>query len=281
MSYRLVALDLDGTVIDGDLMIPVVTQQAVHAAQVQGVRVTLATGRPFYATLPFAQQLNITEPLICYQGAMIRHPITQEVFTHVGMPRDLAAEAITLLLRENIYIIVYIDERLWMTERRPELDQYLALHPDDVEIMVVDDLSSVIAAHAPTKVLLVAEPAVVEREVVRLAHIFDGRLAAIRSHAIFGELTAPGISKGQALAQLATSFEIPREQVLAIGDQENDLSMIEWAGLGLAMGNAVPAVRAAAAAVLPSVRDAGVAWAFERYVLNVHPLDSQGSVSSR
>ena len=137
--------------------------------------------------------------------------------------------------------------------------------------MVVPDLPSVVAADSPTKLLLVADPAVVERQVARLADIFDERLAVIRSHAMFGELTALGISKGHALSQLATSLEIPREQVLAIGDQENDLSMIEWAGLGLAMGNAVPVVRDAAAAVVPSVHDAGVAWALEHYILKASP----------
>lgn len=281
MSYRLVALDLDGTVIDDDLVVSDAVQRAVYAVQAQGVHVTLATGRPFYATLPFAQQLHITEPLICYQGAMIRHPVTQEILTHVGMPTDLAAEAITLLLRENIYVIVYIDERLWVTERRSELDTYLELHPDVAEIVVVNDLPAVVAADSPTKLLLVADPGVIERQVARLADIFDGRLAVIRSHTMFGELTALGISKGNALSQLATSLEIPREQVLAVGDQENDLSMIEWAGLGLAMENAVPIVRDAAAAVVPSVRDAGVAWALEHYILNTslpNPQDSKKSL---
>jgi hydroxymethylpyrimidine pyrophosphatase-like HAD family hydrolase len=89
----------------------------------------------------------------------------------------------------------------------------------------------------------------------------------VRSHSLFGELTALGISKGSALAALAARMGIAREQVVAIGDHENDLPMIEWAGLGLAMGNAIPAARALADAVIPSVQEAGVAWAIERYIL--------------
>ncbi len=101
-----------------------------------------------------------------------------------------------------------------------------------------------------------------------MAEHFNERLAVLRSHALFGELTAPGVSKGAALKTLAARLGIPREQVVAIGDHENDLQMIAWAGLGLAMGNAIPAVREAADAIIPTVEEAGVAWAIKRYLLS-------------
>jgi hydroxymethylpyrimidine pyrophosphatase-like HAD family hydrolase len=108
---------------------------------------------------------------------------------------------------------------------------------------------------------------VVEREIAGLTARFANRLSVVRSHAIFGELTALGVSKGAALAALAERLHVPREQVIAIGDHENELPMIEWAGLGLAMGNAVAPVREAADAVIPPVTESGVAWAIERYIL--------------
>src|SRR5690606_22938928 len=98
------------------------------------------------------------------------------------------------------------------------------------------------------------------------AHVGD-QLSVVRSHAYLGEVTAPGISKGQALASLAARLGIAADEVIAIGDEENDISMLTWAGLGLAMGNANEAVKEVADAVIPSIDEAGVAWAIERYVL--------------
>jgi Cof subfamily protein (haloacid dehalogenase superfamily) len=290
VSYSLLALDLDGTTLGPGLEIQPAVADAIAAAQARGIQVTLATGRMFGATLPYARHLNISAPLICYQGAVIRDPVSGELYAHVGMPGDLAAEAIEMLLAAGIFVIAYIDERLWVAERRPELDLYLQWHPEGAEIVVAPDLAAVAAAslerllaqgesvatpdlataastQSPTKLLFIADEPVVEREVARLAAHFDGRLSVVRSHLLFGELTAPGISKGAALATLAARLGVPRERVVAIGDQANDLPMIEWAGLGLAMGNAIPAVRAAADAVIPPVEEAGVAWAIERYIL--------------
>ncbi|NWG19824.1 MAG: HAD family phosphatase [Chloroflexi bacterium] len=268
MTYQLVALDLDGTVVDHDLVIHPDVRETIAAAQARGVHVTLATGRMYGAAVPFAHALDIQTPIICYQGALIRHPKSGEVLYHVTMPPDLAAAAVRVLLAADVFVIAYIDERHCIAARRPELDRYEAFHPEGVEIVVEPDLAGLVATTPPTKLLFVAEPPVVESELARLVARFGESLAIVRSHAIFGELTAPRVSKGDALAALAARLGVVRDAVLAIGDQENDLSMIAWAGLGLAMGNAVPAVRALAREVLPPVSEAGVAYALRRYVLD-------------
>ena len=267
MNYRLLALDLDGTTLSADLSVHPDVRQAIAAAQARGVRVTLATGRMFGSTVPYAHDLDIHDPVICYQGAVIRDPLTGAFYQHIVTPGDLAAEAVELLRERGIFVLGYIDERLYAAEQRPELDLYLTWHPEGIEVVIAPDLAAVVAEQPPTKLLIVADPPVVERELALLSAHFAGRLSVVRSHAIFGELTAPGISKGAALAALAERLAIPREQVIAIGDHENDLPMIEWAGLGLAMGNAIAEVREAADAVLPTIEAAGVAVAIERYIL--------------
>jgi Cof subfamily protein (haloacid dehalogenase superfamily) len=267
MNYKLLALDLDGTTLGAGLDIDPAVSQAIAAAQAQGVRVTIATGRMFGSTVPYARQLNIDDPVICYQGALIRDPVSGEIYQHVVTPGDLAAEAIEMLREQDIFTIAYIDERLCVAARRRELDEYLQWHPEGIEVVIDPQLAALARERAPTKLLFVADPPVVDRETARLAKHFAGRLSVVRSHSLFGELTALGISKGSALAALAARLGIAREQVVAIGDHENDLPMIEWAGLGLAMGNAIPAALALADAVIPSVQEAGVAWAIERYIL--------------
>ncbi|HEX6971560.1 MAG TPA: HAD-IIB family hydrolase, partial [Limnochordia bacterium] len=119
-----------------------------------------------------------------------------------------------------------------------------------------------------TKALIVAAPEAVEAWVPRLSARFAGRLQIARSKAHYIEVTAPGIDKGRALAALAERMAVPPAQVMAIGDGWNDLGMIEFAGFGIAMGNAPAGVRARAAAVTGTNEEAGVAQAIERWVLS-------------
>ena len=97
---------------------------------------------------------------------------------------------------------------------------------------------------------------------------FGEALAVVRSDTTVGELIAPGLSKGIALATVAKRLGVERDQVIAIGDEENDVPMLQWAGLGLAMGNAPDSVKRMAHAVIPSVDEDGVAWAIDRYILS-------------
>lgn len=267
MPYELVALDLDGTTIDHDLIVQDAVREAVAEARAQGVRVTIATGRQYVAALPFARILGITEPIICHQGALIRNPIDDTILLHQTMPAQEAAEAAAALLDAGVFTMAYVDERMHIAARAPELDYYLRFHPEGTEVVIVPDLPTFLATTAPTKLLFVAEGPTVEDQLARLGVRFAHRIALTRSHERFGELTALGVSKGVALAHLAKSFGIPQERTVAIGDQENDLPMIRWAGLGLAMGNAIPAVLKEAAAVLPTVAEAGVAHGIREYVL--------------
>ena len=120
MTYKLLALDLDGTVMSADLVIAQEVREAIAAAQAAGVHVTIATGRMYGATLPFAQELHIRTPLICYQGALIRDPQTGETVHHIGMPGAPAAEAAAALLEADVFVIAYIDERLCIARARPD-----------------------------------------------------------------------------------------------------------------------------------------------------------------
>ncbi len=228
-----------------DLVIPPAVKEAIAEAQAASVHVTLATGRMYGATVPFARQLGIRAPLI-YQGALIRDPHSDEVLLATNMPGDEAAEAVRLLLDRDIFVLAYIDERLHIADSGAELDHYLSLHPEGAEIVVANDLPATVRAAAPTKLLFIAEPPLVTDELIRWGAHFADRLIVTRSHQYYGELTAPGIGKGLALQIRAAHLGVPQEATLAIGDQENDLSMLAWAGLGLAIGNAAPVVRAAA-----------------------------------
>src|SRR5690606_10559077 len=115
--------------------------------------------------------------------------------------------------------------------------------------------------------LFATNPDDLDSIVAQLGDEFAGLASVLRSHEFFGEVTAAGVHKGTAIARLAEHLGVPREQVIALGDEENDLAMIEWAGLGLAMATAPESVTSRADAVVPSIHEDGVAWAIERYLL--------------
>ncbi|MBA2453585.1 MAG: HAD family phosphatase [Chloroflexia bacterium] len=269
MPYRLLALDLDGTLIGPDLVISETVKHAISRAKAQGITVTVATSRVFSATLPFIKDLGIDDPIICYQGALVRHPVSREIYDHTSIPCDLAVDVIERLQQSGIFVMAFIDGKTCVTERRPELNLYLSFHPGgETDVVIEPELIERVRHTPPTKLQFVADPLVVDQELATLSAHFTDTLSIVRSHAHFDEITAPGITKGAALASLAARLGIASEDVIAIGDQENDVSILIWAGLGLAMGNAPAEVREVADAIIPPVTDSGVAWAIENYLLN-------------
>ncbi len=266
-SYRLVAIDLDGTLIDRRLTIAPRVQEAIRAVQERGVTVTLASGRMFAATLPFAQQLKITAPLICYQGALVRHPVTGETFFHVPVPQDLAMEVAALAKAKGVQVNAFVDDRLYIERLTPEAQSYIDLAR--VEPHFVSDLIALLASNPPTKLVLVnLDEGKTDGLLAELSAHFARRLAITKSYPFYTEVIHPDVSKGRALAQLARQLGIPQKEVLAIGDNLNDLSLVEYAGLGVAMGNAAPQVKAAADYVTATLEEDGVAQALELFILN-------------
>jgi Cof subfamily protein (haloacid dehalogenase superfamily) len=260
-------LDLDNTVVGDDFQIPEPVRRAVDQAQAVGHVVTLATGRAIRTTLPFAAALGLDGPLICYQGARIQHAGSGELIFHHPVPGALAADVIRIVSEAGIHIHAYINDELYVEVERPEVQMYTRLSPVPLPVHVVRDLQGLVSEQPPTKIVFVASEDAVATWIERLRMHFGDQLSIMRSYPIFGEVVAPGCSKGTALALLAERLHIPREATIAIGDQDNDLPMIAWAGLGLAVANATPAVLAAADAIVPSVWEAGVAVAIERYLL--------------
>lgn len=264
--YRLLALDLDGTLLDQRLEFSSATRSAIADAQAVGVAVTLATGRMERTTRPFADQLGITLPLICYQGAQIR-AADGTVLHEDPVPTMCAADLIQHAIEHDFYIQVYYDDALWIQERRPELNEYLGFSLVEIPVHVVPNLADFAREHPPTKLLWIADHATLGHTIADWGERWADKLSIFRSHDRFGEASSPTASKGTALAALAQHLGIERDHVAAIGDRQNDAPMLKWAGLGLAMGNADEYARSAADHVLPSFDDDGAAWGIRHWIL--------------
>lgn len=265
MTYQLLALDLDGTLVGPNLEVLPQDREAIQRAQAAGMRVTIATGRGFHVTREYALDLDLATPVICYQGGLIKDPASGETLYEANLPADLYAEAVRLAHEQDLDFHVYIENMAYLTELRRGrafYDRWFGLPFRQVNDLVTD------LDHPPVKFLITADEIEADQiEKTWKAH-FDGRLQIVRSHPLFVEGTSPGVSKGNALAHLAEHLGIPREAVIAMGDNDNDRSMIQWAGLGIATATARDDLQADADYVAPAQSDAGVAHVIEHFILS-------------
>lgn len=262
---RLIAFDLDGTLMGPDQQIGPRVRRAIEAVQAQGGIVTLATGRMFSAALPFARELRITAPLLAYQGGWIQSPDAPDPLYRVPLPLEVARTVLALAETQHWHTVLYADGQIFMRGLRYPAEFYLALLGPDFHL--VRDWEMVLAAHTPDKVLFVADPVHIPSLGRILREQLDGQAQVFRSHARFIEVVPQGVDKGTGLAWLADYLGIPQASVMAVGDQENDLPMVRWAGIGVALGNATPALQRAADWVAPPLDEEGAAAALERFVL--------------
>lgn len=264
---RLLVLDLDGTVMTGDLRISPAVVDAISQATDQGIIVTIATGRVYSSAVRFLPALGINQPIATFQGAVVTDPVSGEVIHQAHLPGEAAAEAVSALDELGIPALAFHGPYTWVDRPSPELDLYLSYHPGEDGVRQTPDLVRFVRENPPVKLLFSAIPDELDSIIARLAERLGDQASVFRTHHHFGEITPHGIHKGSAIIQLAQHFDIPRESVVVIGDEANDLPMIEWAGLGLAMANAPQEVRERADAVVPSIEDDGVAWAIRHYLL--------------
>jgi len=272
---RLLALDLDGTTVGASNRINPAVKQAIQAAQAQGVQVAIATGRMFRSALKFHQELALSLPLMAYQGALIQDPSTAKIHRHLTLPKSAALNLLDYFeqphLHDQLSVHFYINDQLYVRQLNAESADYAAR--SGIQATAVGDLRQLLGETdpAPTKVLAISpDPELVDHLLTALRqHYPPNELYFTKSVSTFFEATHPQVNKGTAVQYLAEQIlRISPEQVMAIGDNFNDLEMIHYAGVGVAMGNAPEAVKAAANWVAPDVEAQGVAAAIGQFILS-------------
>jgi len=263
---RLLALDIDGTLAGENNQVNPAVLQAIQAAQAQGVKVAIATGRMHRSATRFHQTIHADLPLCSYQGALIRDPETQITYQHHLLPPDLTQDLLAGYREFPLVVHIYINDELYVQTANPLSTAYA--ERSQVPLHVLGDRPLPAPA---TKVLAMSE----DTDLIdQLYQEFRQRypqedLYLTKSHPTFLEATHPHVNKGQALKFLAeTLLGIPPAQVMAIGDSDNDVEMLDYAGIGVAMGNANPRVRSHADWIAPSVEADGVAAAIAKFILN-------------
>lgn len=255
--YKLLATDLDGTVIGHDLRISDRNRRAFARLAERGVPLVIATGRMFRATVPFAQALSVTTPLVTYQGALIRHHETLVDTWHHTLDPGLAIEALSALEESGMHVNVYTNDELYLRALTPEAESYIAL--SKVAPTMCGHWNEAIAVGAPTKIVAIGPEEKVVHWVAKLQAHFGDRLFVTQSLPTFLEIAHPAVGKGAAVAHLASTLGIRPEEIVTVGDGMNDLDMIQMAGLGVAVGNAREGLKQAADRVTRPWDEDGVA----------------------
>jgi Cof subfamily protein (haloacid dehalogenase superfamily) len=270
---RLVALDLDGTLIGEDLVLRPRVREAVAAAQAQGVAVSIVTGRMFAAARPFARELAVDGPIVCYQGAAIFDVASGAVLRETPVKSDVTRDALQWAHDNGVHAQCYADDTLYVEQINRFSKRYSALAR--VEPVVVPSLRAAFAERPTIKIVFVDDPGPSEQHLAALRALLGDRAYLTRSHVDFVEVVDPAVNKGEALAFVAQRHGVPLDETLAVGDAWNDVPLLDAAAVGIAMGSAPPELRAHADHVVADVAHDGVAEAFETYVLDRAP--SRGS----
>ena len=260
MGYRLVALDVDGTIRTADRAPSDRTRKAIARVTEAGARVTLATGRMFRSALAGTAGLGLTSPIVSFQGAHIADPTTGDLLWHRPLTPEMAVGALDSLAGWKSEVLLYLGHDVYANMDTPWVEAYGRRNRGGLN--VVDNLRT-LAAKEPTRLVAVGKEEEVQALEQRLRSHFDSTLHVTRSMPYFCEILHPGAGKRNALAWLCRHLGISEDRTVAFGNGYNDVEMLAWAGLGVAIAGAPPELLEVADRVAPPVEEDGAAQVLE------------------
>lgn len=266
LPYRAIALDLDGTLTNHVKVVTPKTREALLQAEAEGVVIILASGRPTYGIEPVAECLELDKRggyILSYNGGNIVNAKTGEKLFAQFLPDEVIPILYRYAKEKNHALLGYAGNEI-ITEM-PD-DQYVKEESriNKMNIRKVENLFEALEPH-PTKLLMTGDPADMLKAENDLSEILGDRMDIFRSAPFFLELVPKGIDKAKSLLRLLTKINLTPADMIAFGDGYNDLSMLKLAGMGVAMQNAAPEVRAEADYITLSNEEDGVAAALEHF----------------
>lgn len=269
LMIKLLAIDLDGTLLNNQGQISQANRQALNRVRQQGVNVVLCTGRPYLYMKNLVDDLGFKSErdyIITFNGGQVQKAADGEIVEAFTLSKNDLERWHQEMMRLNLplnaidgqYVYDLVDHPVepqsWYLKERPTIaSQQVSMTDFDLD-------------HVFNKLVISCEPAVLDERLLGLEASLADHYSYFKSHENLFEVVAKGVNKGNIVKRLAERLEIPLEQVMTIGDQENDKSMIEIAGIGVAMGNAIDAVKEVADYVTATNDQDGVAQAINQFI---------------
>lgn len=261
MAYKLIAADLDRTLLRSDGTVSDFTKETIRKCMDAGVGFTFATGRMYCSALPIARRLELTLPLITYQGALLKC-LNGDVMHALHLPGEIAAELEEILRKSGMHYNIYSDEKLYFStfgQRVMDYARHIGVEPLEAPKGLGNiQVTQYGVFDEPERILELKQ--MIDQQYGNLVH-------TVTSGGRFLEICHPMAQKSYGLAQLAEYLGIHRDEIIAVGDNNNDLDMLEYAGLGVAVDNAVPAAKEAADRLTASNDEDGVAKLIQELIL--------------
>ncbi|WP_366247985.1 sugar-phosphatase [Terribacillus aidingensis] len=269
--YKLVAIDMDGTLLNDQHEVTMEVHETLQEAKKLGVKIVLCTGRPIHGVYRYLEELILNEDgdfVIAFNGALVQNAHTNEVVSQLSLSYDDFIDLHQLSLKLNTPMHYFDSKNLYTSNRNISnytvLESFMTKMP--LHYRAVDEIPRDVLV---PKVMFIDEPERLSETIANVPDEWKARFTMVQSAPYFYEILHPEASKGSAVKNLAEQLGIKREEVMAIGDNGNDLSMIQYAGCGVAMDNAIPAIKDAADFITTSNNAHGVAEAIRKKILEV------------
>ena len=264
-KIKMLVLDIDGTILRKDYTATQRVKDTLKSLCEDGIKVVLCTGRMYAATKSIAQDLCLNTPIICYQGGLIKdfQGECKTLYENI-MPENLARDVIKELKKRNIFFNLYINDVLMVEHDSPLIRQYVDDRELDYKII---GNSENIELTGLNKILAIDDDTeLIEKLQKEMAEKYKGKLYVIRSTPRFCEFSSPDATKGNAVRFLADKWGIKKDEIMACGDQDNDIEMLLAAGVKVAMGNATNDLKKIADYVTETVDNDGVPCAVAKFI---------------
>lgn len=265
-EIKLIALDIDGTILDKNFSISEKVKSAIKNAIDKGIYVLLATGRMYSATVPIALELGIKTPLVVYQGSLVQEFYeSRDILMHHTVPLKYTMEIIKDLRNYGVQINAYINDNLYAENISPILEEYCSKRNIPVcKLNKFEEIENL----EPTKLMGIDYNTNLVDEIRnQLKKKYRGTINVSKSTQYFCEFVNSNCSKANSILFLAEKFGVDKSQIMAIGDQDNDKEMLEIAEIAVAMGNGDEELKKIADFVTDTVENDGAALAIERFAL--------------
>ncbi|MBR4151704.1 MAG: HAD family phosphatase [Selenomonadaceae bacterium] len=262
---KLFVTDIDGTLLSPGKKVSAKNIEAVHKMIEAGVKVVIATGRMYPAALPIAAQLGVPVPIIAYNGALIKSSAGEVLHTQY-MDAEKVLTLINFFEERGWHLQSYSDDILYVPKKNDLVKLYSEMQKVEAVEVGWDGLRER-AKNVPKLLSISLNPDEIVERMTETKKIFGGQVEITRSAPYFVEFMSLGVTKASAIKILAEKFDIANEEILAIGDSDNDLQMIMSVGCGVAMGNAVDTVKEACPRITDTCDNDGFAKAVYDYVL--------------
>jgi len=268
MNIELIAIDIDGTLVDPEFKITPEVKAAITEARKKGVKIVLCTGRPLPGVQRYIKELELDKDddfVITYNGSLVLSTATNEVLVSHTLDYSDFIKINALADQFNVHTHGIDNEAIYTANKDISIfttrESFITTMP-----IRYRSLAELPEDKLFTKIMFIDEPELLEQLIPAIPAQFHEDYVIVRSEPHFLEVLNKDAGKASALVELAALLKIDSKNIMAIGDNENDLSMIQYAGVGVAMGNAVDKVKAAADFVTKSNAESGVAFAIRAYI---------------